>query len=495
MIRSLLQNGIGIDIEGGHFRAVYVRRQWNRWRAVDHLEIRRFRQLEPSQCGQLYREFLRKHGLKAPQTVVALPRSAVLLRALSFPQTVEKELARAIEYQLDSLHPFEEGSVYWDYAVWKSSEAGLWGNLSANPAESAGARLEVLVGIAEKKGVDEIADWFQEARIPVSQFGITAACLIAMFWPRLQATFPDAPVFFLLNVGEEQAELIGYAPGREPIWQEVPIPPESAPGEDSFLAEVKRELELARSGLRVSPEEQPPLVICGSRAHEASSFSTEDFRFRVVPAEQLVPAAAGGAEGVGLPSGLVSLAAALAASSAKTLLPLNLLPAEKRTYESPLVHLPTYALASLVVILAVALGVRGVFQDWRYSLYLEQQIQALRPQLQEMERTQAKSQKSIERLALLANARNSAALPLEVLNELTRLIPPEVWLQQFAYDGENLTLNGFATAASGLLQTLADSPYFENPQFKSSITRTADGKEVFVIGVRVRAGLPQGVPR
>ena len=226
MIGSWLQNGIGIGFEGGDFCAVYVRRHWNRWRVVDRLEIPAFRESEPAECGRRYREFLRKHGLKAPQTVVALPRSAVLLRALSFPQTVERELARAVEYQLESLHPFEEGSVYWDHAVWKWPEASLWEKLSVHPAESTGGRLEALVGIAEKKAVDEIAAWFEKAAIPVSQFGVTATCLIAMFWPRLQAVFPNAPVFFLLNVSAEQAELIGYVPGRELLWQEVAIPPQ-----------------------------------------------------------------------------------------------------------------------------------------------------------------------------------------------------------------------------------------------------------------------------
>ena len=494
MIGSWLQNGIGIEFEGGDFRAVYVRRHWNRTRVVDRLEIPQFQQEEPAECGRLYREFLRKHGLKAPQTVVALPRSAVLLRALSFPQTVEKELARAVEYQLDSLHPFEEGSVYWDFCVWKWPEAGLWKKLSIHPEESSGSRLEVLVGIAEKKAMDGTAAWFEEAGIPISQFGVTAACMIAMFWPRLQAAFPNAPALFLLNLEREQAELIGYAPGREPIWQEVPIPPESTMSEDGFFAEVKRELQSARSGLRVSPEEHPPLVICGSRTAAAAALAAEDFPFRIVPAEQLVRTSGIGAGEPGFASSPVSLAAALAAAGTNALLPLNLLPAEKRTYQSPLVHLPTYALASLVVLLAVALGARGVFQDWLYSLHLEREIQALRPQIQELENTQAANQKTIERLGLLGGTRSSVTLPLEILNELTRLLPPEVWLQQFVYDGETLSLSGTADAASGLLQTLAASPYFENPQFRSSISRTPDGKETFVIGVRLRAGLAPRIP-
>lgn len=498
MIGSWLQAGIGIECDGDVFRALYVRRQWNRLRVVDRLEIPAYRTLEAAECGRRYRAFLRQHGLKAPQTVVALPRSTALLRSLSLPRTVEKELARAVEYQVDNLHPFEEGEVYWDYAVWQwpprtgtpvSFRAGE--KRAAKAAESGGERLETMVGIAERKAVDAAAAWFEEAGIPVSQFGVTAALWIATFWPRLKAAFPDAPVFFLLNLGTDRAELVGYAPGREPIWQEVAGAEESTASENGSADEVKRELELARSALRVSPEERLPLVVCGSRARTA--LAAADVPFQIVPAEQLLPVPATGPEGLDREERSVALAAALTAASARPLLPLNLLPAEKRTYESSLVHAPTYALASVVVLLALAWGARGPLQDWLYSRHLERELEALRPRLQELETTQANTDTARERLQLLAGVRQSAALPLEILHELTRILPAEVWLQQFAYEGESVTLDGFAPAASGLLQTLAASPYFENPQFRSSISRTPEGQERFAIGVRLRAGMGEGI--
>lgn len=493
MIGAWLQTGIGIDCEGESFRAVCVRRQWNRLRVVDGLEIPEYRRLDAAECGRLYRAFLRKHGLRAPQTVVALPRSAALLRALMLPQTVERELGRAVEYQLDSLHPFEEGSVYWDYALWKWPEPGLWGKLAAKPAESGGGRLETILGIAERKAVDSLAAWFAEAGIPVSQFGVSAALWIAAVWPRLKAGFPDAPGLLLLNAGQERGEIVGFVPGHELVWDELAAETHEQAGD--IWEEVKRKLELTCSALRVLPGELPPLVICGSQAAAASAWAAEHLPFHVVPAEQRLPAAAMGADGMDRTEGWMALVAAIAAASAKPLLPLNLLPAEKRTYESPLVHAPTYALVSLGILLTVALGARAGFQDWLYSLHLEREMNALRPQLQQLEVVQASTETARERLRLLAGARQSATLPLEILSELTRILPPDVWLQQLAYDGDTLMLNGTAPAASGLLQMLADSPYFESPQFRSSIGRTPEGRELFTVDVRLRAAVVEGIPR
>ena len=182
----------------------------------------------------------------------------------------------------------------------------------------------------------------------------------------------------------------------------------------------------------------------------------------------------------------VAGAAALAAVRRNAPLSINLLPAEKRSYQSPLAYLPAYALSAVVVLLAVALGARGTVQDWLYSRYLEREIQALGPQLEQSEPTRARSQSVAERLERLAGMKSAAGLPLEILSELTRLLPEDLWLQQMQVEGNTLALAGYARSASGLLQTLVASPYFESPQFTAPITSTPDGQEVFRIGVRLR---------
>ncbi len=465
-------------------RAVYVRRA----RAADSLQIPAYRELGAAECGRRYQEFLRKHGLRAPQTVVSLPRAAVLLRRLEFPKTVEKELARAVEYQLDSLHPFEEGSVYWDCAVWKGHEASAWQKLTANPSEADGGRLETLLAIAQRKGVDETAAWFQEAGIPVSQFGVKAALCIEMFWPRLQAAFPQTPALLTLEAAADRAEIIGYSPGCGLFWLDRSAADADSPA--AFAQGVQGALEFARAELQIPPEQRAPLIVCGNGEAAATWLAGAELPFQVVPAEQLAGPTAEG-KGLDPEQGWTALAAAHGGD----VVPLNLLPAEKRTYEPPGTHLATYILAALVAALALALGARGPAQDWLYSQRLEREMQALRPQLQELQATQTSAEQAQQRLRVLSGARQSARVPLEILNELTRILPRDAWLQQFTYDGATVSVSGTAPAASGLLQTLAESPYFENPQFRTSITRSAEGQESFAITARLRAGTVEGTPQ
>jgi Tfp pilus assembly protein PilN len=483
------QNGIGIDCEGATLRAVYVRGRGNRARVVDRLEIPEYREVGPAECGRRYAAFLRKHGLAAPQTVVALPREATLFRMLEFPKTVENELAKAVEYQVDAYQPWEEGSVYWDYTVWKWPEDSAWQKLTGSHEEGGDGKLEVLLGISLRKKVDEVAAWFEEAGIPVSQFNVKAALWISMFWPRLQEQEPKGRTLFVLHATKGRVELVGYTPGKEPVWQERVA--EEAESPEAFDKNVKFSLEFSRSLLRVEPEERPPLLVCGEPESAAAWLGDGTTLFRAVPAEQFT-GSLGEGTGFDRENGWSALAAGLEAAAGGGLLSINLLPAAKRTYDPGGTHLATYLLAGLVGLLTLALGMQGPVQDWLYAQHLQQQIEALQPELRQLELTRTSAEEAQQRLQVLDGARQSARVPLEVLNELTRILPPDVWLQQFTYDGTNVSLTGNAAAASGLLQMLAGSSLFENPQFRTSISRLPDGQERFAISARLRTGIADG---
>lgn len=283
--------------------------------------------------------------------------------------------------------------------------------------------------------------------------------------------------------------MVASAPGGF-LSREISVP--AAVGKpDAELAEtLRRELQSARSELRLSPEERPALIVCGAHPElsspAVSQVVSEELHFTAAPVESLFPVARISAEGFRMPTNAVALASALQAADRTQPLSVNLLPPEARTYESPLIYLPAYGLAGLIVILAIALGLRGTIQDWRYEQHIAQQIEALQPQLEAVERAQQRTRSTYQRLALLSGLRDTASLPIEAMEELTRILPQDVWLQQMAVDGDTLAITGFATSASPLLALMASSRYLENPQFLSSISRTQDGKELFRIGARIR---------
>jgi hypothetical protein len=87
------------------------------------------------------------------------------------------------------------------------------------------------------------------------------------------------------------------------------------------------------------------------------------------------------------------------------------------------------------------------------------------------------------------------------LQELTRLLPNSVWLNSVQISDVQVYFMGQAEAAAGLLQTLSQSAYFDQPQFQSAVSKNTEGKEVFQIRMRLRdvplltTAQPPGAPQ
>lgn len=75
---------------------------------------------------------------------------------------------------------------------------------------------------------------------------------------------------------------------------------------------------------------------------------------------------------------------------------------------------------------------------------------------------------------------------VDVLDELTTLLPDKTWLIRLRYYGDELQAFGNSPTASALVGLLEDSPMFTNTQFRAPVTRDPRlGVERFHIGTRV----------
>ncbi len=75
---------------------------------------------------------------------------------------------------------------------------------------------------------------------------------------------------------------------------------------------------------------------------------------------------------------------------------------------------------------------------------------------------------------------------VDVLDELTALLPDKTWLIRVRYYGDELQAFGNSPTASALVGLLEDSPMFTNTQFRAPVTRDPRlGVERFHIGTRV----------
>lgn len=86
--------------------------------------------------------------------------------------------------------------------------------------------------------------------------------------------------------------------------------------------------------------------------------------------------------------------------------------------------------------------------------------------------------------------RRQAPSPLDVLDELTRLVPDDGWVAQFSMHDRTVMMSGYARQATGLIAKLEVSPLLGNPRFQAPITLGPDGRvERFDLALDVKGGV------
>jgi Tfp pilus assembly protein PilN len=167
----------------------------------------------------------------------------------------------------------------------------------------------------------------------------------------------------------------------------------------------------------------------------------------------------------------------------------NLLPAEHRTVHSRARFIPTAILAFLLVATGVSWLVYVGWRDQRYLDELHAEISKVQPLAARADALDRRTAEHRARIVLLDQYRNRTQADIEILAELSRIIPPAVWTPNVDITPETVTISGEADQAAPLLKILDSSPYFRNSEFPTGVMRSGqNGGEGFRIKTYRRAG-------
>ena len=149
--------GVGIEIGPENLTVSVVRMRPSGATVLGVETIENFRGRPAAEWGRQYTDFVRKFGAAHVAAVVLVPRQEVIVRTVAFPGVKDAELAAAVNYQLDTLHPYDE-----DDAVL------TWARLDA---------VHVLAGVIRRQIFEQYLALFAEAGIKVASFTFSAAAI------------------------------------------------------------------------------------------------------------------------------------------------------------------------------------------------------------------------------------------------------------------------------------------------------------------------------
>ncbi len=417
--------GVGLEIGREDLYVTVARVRPSGIKVLGALTIHRFREQPAAEWGEVYSNFLRKMGHGHLAAKVLLPRDEVIVRQVQLPGVADKDMAAALRFQIDSLHPFSEEEAVYDFArVGKSATA--------------------VVGITRRSIVIDFTDLFAEAGIKVSAFTFSAASLYSAL--RLLST-PPAEGFLALGEDSTGLEAYGESPSRPLFSVRLDGP-------------IQRARALALSELRLPADTEP------------------------VSLQDVLPKPVAAPEDYSVAASALHYATAAASACAWRGLNVNLLPPEMREASSRLLYVPTVVLGVLVLLMATALLGYSGYEDRRYLASLQGEIARVQPAAQRSAILDRQIAITRNRAETLDNFRRRLKDDMTALNELSNIVAPPAWINSLQLARESLSISGEADRAEALLKLLDGSRQFRRSEFTLPIVRGAGGESFSIHSVR-----------
>lgn len=165
---------------------------------------------------------------------------------------------------------------------------------------------------------------------------------------------------------------------------------------------------------------------------------------------------------------------------------LNLIPPEARPSRQGGSDQILLWLAGAVFVLSVMALYAPVINQQRHIASLEAGIATHRTAAQQLQALRQEQARLLAEARFLTDKRGAEPPGLELLREITRIMPADTWLMRLVMEAGELQLIGESGDAAALIPILEASAYFDNAEFRSPITRnTASGKDRFHMAARL----------
>jgi general secretion pathway protein L len=155
--------------------------------------------------------------------------------------------------------------------------------------------------------------------------------------------------------------------------------------------------------------------------------------------------------------------------SGDELRPVNLLPASKRHNKRKVIQRSSIALASLALLLFVTAISLPLIQKRQVIQDLESQVQKATSEAEAGNQLRQDVNKLAEGSTFLVQKKQKNLLVVQVINEVSRVLPDHTWINRFDIAGDEIQLQGQSTSAAALIAVVESSPLLHNARFRSPV--------------------------
>lgn len=164
----------------------------------------------------------------------------------------------------------------------------------------------------------------------------------------------------------------------------------------------------------------------------------------------------------------------------------NMLPQDLRPAPRPLLRRATMAMAAACLLLGATAAYLPLYHLNQELSVTQRHLDAARRAAAEVEALRSKRELLTQREAELRRRKADEPGALEILAQITNALPDSTFVVDFRYEGDSVTLTGYAPRASALIGQLEGVPALRDARFRSPVTQDGQGPgERFNVAAKV----------
>jgi hypothetical protein len=402
--------------------------------------------------AQALARYIAEKEFPSVHTCVVLPRELSICKSLDLPAPGYGALEGIVRFEIEKHLPLAIAETYYGYQV-----MGKKNNIYS-----------IVAGAASKRQVDEIIEAFSSAGLCISFIGFWHEAVLN-FLAHFDEIGNESQKLFIGTCGQKKS--LDAFRGLMPVYSKL------VAAEGMFQDRVfQRELVNISACLQSGPDGFDILSIDSSD----TSINRQDG----LPGKISLLNLGGMVE----PPYLAAFGGALAAiGSGKC--NVNLLKgsrAEKSKYSGSVVF------GAVALVLICLVGISYAARDMMILKRLDSSISMLKAQKDSSDAKAGIAQADTGISALGAIPGIQSQVMLDLLKELTEIIPGDSWLTSVEYNSGSVILEGHSGDASSLLIRLENAKYLDDFEFVAPVVRVSKNKEMFRIKARFK-GVKEGM--
>jgi Tfp pilus assembly protein PilN len=433
-----------VSVSKGRVDVLHARRAMSRYRILSHRTFEHSDESFPSpdETAADAAIFMKDAGVMKSDAVLVIPRSWIIMKSVELPAAVKDSLAEVMNYEFDRFMPFGASEAAYDFFSEKRQDT-----------------IGIYIAVARAAVVNEYIEKLAAKSVSVRRvdFDVSALSGYCRFVSGLKtASFAGIAA-------------VGYAGGvfEDEILKTASYNEFGADDDYRRAEEIENFLSAQKNAETAGAPTVPVML---SFADESSGVrsalaSRANVTFRSVaefgekfkggsPSSLDQNIAAGGAVGYLCPGavGFNLLARGVRAEG-------------KRSF------LLSYILAG-AILASLALWLFIPIMSERDRLEeIDRQISQRKTEVAAIEKIRDEITAIGKKAALMDGFKSGTTIRIELMKELTTVMPANAWLTRVRMIGDKINIEGYAQSATSLIQLLEASKHFKNVEFASPTFR------------------------